>query len=127
MIYYENKQYSVSFYTLVLSSVSPVIEFIESLPPKHQAKIFKYIDFLRFKNGILDEPYSRHIKGKIRELRVDFGKNKYRIFYFTLIGKRIVMLHGFIKKTNQTPIQEISMAEKNYSNVINNLNHYEKR
>lgn len=125
MIYTINSQYSVKFYTDIRQYISPVQDFVESLPQKHQAKILKYIDFLRCNQGVLDEPYSKHIKGKIRELRVDFGKNKYRIFYFTLIGKRIVILHGFIKTTNKTPVQEIAVAERNYLDVIDNLNYYE--
>ncbi len=72
----------------------------------------KYIEFLRIQKGYLEEPYSRHIKGKIRELRVDFGRNKHRIFYFVFVNKTIVLLHAFLKKTAKTPISEIKKVKK---------------
>lgn len=99
---------------------SSVREYIHGLNLKERAKVLKYIDFLRENEGKLDEPYSRHIEGKIRELRVDFGKNKHRIFYFTYVSKKIILLHAFLKKTAKTPITEINQAKKNYINIIKN-------
>jgi phage-related protein len=90
-----------------------------------QTKVYKYIEFLRVSNGVLDEPYSRHIKDKIRELRVDFSNKKHRIFYFTFINKNIILLHAFLKKTPKTPPKEIKIAEENYIDVINNPKLYE--
>jgi len=121
MIYSE---YRVKFYTDLRRGVSPVKSFIENLPQSHQAKVLKYIDFLRVHGGVLDEPYSRHIKGKLRELRVDFGNNKYRVFYFLFVKKTIVMLHGFLKRTAQTPQSEIRIAEIRYQDVINHQSFY---
>jgi phage-related protein len=80
---------------------------------------------LRVNRGYLDEPYSRHIKGKIRELRVDFSKNRHRIFYFISVKKAIILLHAFLKKTTKTPISEIKKAEENYQNILNNPKIYE--
>ena len=122
MIYNE---YRVKFY-INTKSTSPVLRFIAGLPQNHQAKIFKYIDFLRQHRGVLDKPYSRHIKGKLRELRVDFGKRRYRVFYFLFIRKTIVVLHGFSKRTAQTPLTEIRIAEAYYEDVINHENLYAK-
>lgn len=78
MIYNE---YKVKFYT-DSNGYSCVFKYIDLLPSKEKAKILKYIEFLRENNGVLDEPYSKHIKGKIRELRVDFARNRHK--YFTL-------------------------------------------
>lgn len=97
---------------------APVREYINGLNLKERAKVLKYIDFLKQNDGKLDEPYSRHIEGKIRELRVDFHRNRHRIFYFTFVGKKIVLLRAFLKKTAKTPTSEINQAKKNYSNII---------
>ena len=121
MIYSE---YRVKFYTDVKRGVNPVLKFIETLPKNHQAKILKYIEFLREHEGVLDEPYSKHIRGKLRELRVDFGRNKYRVFYFLFIQKTIIVLHGFSKRTARTPLTEIRTAEERYQEVINHQNSY---
>ena len=109
--------YEVKYY-IDNKGIALVREYIERLNLKERAKVLKYIDFLRQNDGKLDEPYSRHIEGKIRELRVDFHRNRHRIFYFTFIGRKIILLHAFLKKTNKTPIGEINQAKKNYLNII---------
>ncbi|MDP3800014.1 MAG: type II toxin-antitoxin system RelE/ParE family toxin [bacterium] len=118
-------EYKVKFYRDSLNGKEPILEYIDKLDIKNKAKVLKYIDFLREHEGYLDEPYSKHITGKIRELRVDFARNRHRIFYFTFVGKKIILLHVFLKKTNKTPLSEIKKATENYKDVINNLNLYE--
>lgn len=121
MIYNDNIiEYKVKFYKDRKTGYSPVLEYIEGLADKEAAKVLKYIEFLRINKGYLDEPYSKHIKGKIRELRVDFGRNRHRTFYFIFVKKTIVLLHAFSKKTTKTPISEIKKAEENYKNVLKN-------
>lgn len=121
---YKNIEYEVSFYK-DNKGKSSVVDYIGKLTDKEQSKIYKYIEFLRVSKGVLDKPYSKHIKGKIRELRVDFGKNRHRIFYFTFVEKNIIFLHAFLKKTQKTPLGEIQQAKKNYYKTINNPKLYE--
>src|SRR3972149_7714157 len=125
MIYNEDSDYKVKFYTDSQSGKSPVFEYIESVRDKERAKVSKYIGFLREHEGYVDEPYSKHIKGKIRELRVDFAHNRHRIFYFSFVGKKIILLHAFLKKTAKTPNSEIKKAEENCHNVLRNPEIYE--
>ncbi len=125
MIYNNKTEYKVKFYYETEKEKNPVLSYIEKLTDKEQAKILKYIEFLRVNKGYLDEPYAKHIRGKIRELRVDFSRNRHRIFYTILPGKIIILLHAFAKRTAKTPIAEITKAENNYHNVINNLKLYE--
>ena len=126
MIYNESvKEYRVKFYKDIKTGRNPVLDYIEKLRDKEEAKVLKYIEFLRINRGYLDEPYSKHVKGKIRELRVDFGRNKHRIFYFVFIKKTIILLQAFLKKTTKTPTLEIKKAEENYQNVLRNQKIYE--
>jgi len=53
------------------------------------------------------------------ELRVKGREGIARVFYCTKVGKRIVMLHGFVKKTQRTPIKELRKAEKRFLEVKN--------
>lgn len=119
MIYKKEEEYKTSFYK-DKKGKSSVLEYMFDLPQKERFKIEKYIEFLRVNKGVLDEPYSKHITGKIRELRVDFGKNRHRVFYFTFIEKNIVFLHAFLKKTQKTPLDEIKIAKETYYQFINN-------
>lgn len=66
----------------------------------------------------LNEPYTRHIRGKIRELRVKDNLGHVRILYFTFTGKRFILLHGFLKKTDKAPEREIELAEKRMKDFI---------
>ncbi len=70
MIY--NDSYQIKFYKDSRTGKEPVLVYLESLNIKSRQKINKYLELLERQNGYLDEPYSRHISGKIRELRVVF-------------------------------------------------------
>ena len=126
MIYTEDTtEYRVKFFKNIQSGRSPVLEYLKRLGNKEETKVLKYIEFLRLNKGYLEEPYSRHIRGKIRELRIDFGHSKNRIFYFVFIRKTIIVLHAFLKKTTKTPTSELKKAEENYRNVLKNPKIYE--
>jgi phage-related protein len=118
-------EYRVTFYRKASNGDEPVKEYLDRLDKKSRAKVLKYIEFLREHGGHLDEPYSRHIEGKIRELRVDFSGNRHRVFYFVFIGKNIILLSAFLKKTPKTPEKEIKKALAYYQEIISNPNHYE--
>ena len=118
-------EYKITFFYDPDTKKVPVREYMENLTPKEQTKITKYIDFLQENKGVLDEPYTKHIRDKLRELRVDFGKNRHRIFFFTFVGKNIILLHAFLKQSPQTPESEITKALNNYYKIINNPHLYE--
>ena len=88
-----------------------VAEFLDTLPPKDRAKVFRDIDLLAEFAPDLHEPYTKHIDGPIWELRSKFSSNIYRIFYFIWRDNKLVLLHGFTKKTQKTPPREIQTAK----------------
>ena len=40
-----------------------------------------------------------------------------RVFFCTLVGRRIVMLHSFVKKTQKTPAHELKIAQNRMNEV----------
>jgi len=58
----------------------------------------------------LGEPHTKAIKGGLFELRLKGSEGIARVFYCTLLGKRIVMLNSFIKKTDRIPPRELETA-----------------
>ena len=90
----------------------PVADFIESLPDKAKAKVFRTIKLLKDYGVLLKEPYTKQIRGKIRELRIKDSQGAIRVLYFTYTGMRFIFLHGFIKKADKIPIKDIELAEK---------------
>ena len=59
----------------------------------------------------LGEPHTTAFGDGLFELRLKGAEGIARVFFCTLVGKRIVMLHSFIKKPDRTPIRERKVAE----------------
>lgn len=104
-------EWAVEYYRDVKGG-QPVRDFIHSLPDQAQAKVYRTIKLLKDYGVLLKEPYTKQIRGKIRELRIADNKGAVRILYFTVTGRRLILLHGFIKKTDKIPEREIETAEK---------------
>lgn len=100
----------------------PVLEFLESLPGKHRAKAYWEIELLAAYGPNLKAPYVKHITGVARkslwELRVKFGGDASRIFYFMSAGDTYILLHGFLKKTQKTPKKEIETALRHVDDFL---------
>lgn len=58
----------------------------------------------------LGEPHTKAFGYGLFELRLKGAEGIARIFFCTLIGKRIVMPHSFIKKSDRTPKRELDVA-----------------
>ncbi len=58
--------------------------------------------------------YLKHIENTdgLYEIRVQLGRNIFRIFCFFNQGQLVVLAHGFQKKTQKTPKKEIDKALK---------------
>lgn len=84
---------------------------IAALPADMQAR------FLRLSERIgqaglesLGEPHVKHLEGKLRELRLTGRDGIARALYVTAIGRRVVVVRAFVKKTQRTPRAEIELA-----------------
>lgn len=64
-------------------------------------------------------PYSEHLVDGIFEIRAKVGSDIARVLYFFVIGKKIVLTNGFIKKTQKTPKNEIESAKKYRNDFLN--------
>lgn len=97
------------------SGREPVDEFLESLPAKQAAKIDAYVD--EYLNGRTEDapppefPLSSQIEGELRELRIRFGKTRYRILY-QRSENLIVLLHAFEKNTGTVPAVDKETAQR---------------
>ena len=89
-----------------------VEEFIESLDVKMRAKVFGRLELLEEYGPMLGMPFSRHLGEGIFELRTVSGRNITRILYFFVVGERVILTHGFTKKTAKTPAREIEKAKR---------------
>ena len=81
------------------------------------ARYFHLTDLMVEFGSNLGMPHTKSIKGGLFELRVKSKEGIARVFYCTKIGKRIVMLHVFIKKTQQIPKKELRIAVQRMKEV----------
>jgi len=58
----------------------------------------------------IGEPHTKAFGEGLFELRLKGAEGIARVFFCTLVGKRIVMLHSFIKKSERTPTRELEVA-----------------
>lgn len=103
--------YSVLYYKTRDGEV-PVLDFLDKLTNKAQAKIRKQILLLSEEGPNLKRPYADYLRDDIYELRVQFSPNDYRILYFFFRRSNIILTHGFIKKTGKVPQTELEKALK---------------
>lgn len=97
----------------------PAKEFILSLDKKMRAKILRTIKLLQENGYELREPYSKHLDEGIFELRAKVGSDISRVLYFFIVGRKIVLTSGFIKKTQKTPSSEIDRAKEYRKEYLN--------
>jgi phage-related protein len=88
-------------------------KFFDLQTKKVQAKIlwtFKIIEEI----DRIPELYLKYLKNTsgLYEIRVQIGSNTYRIFCFFDMDNLVIIGHGFQKKSQKTPKQQIEKAEK---------------
>jgi hypothetical protein len=86
-----------------------VTEWLLALPGGTFGHVRFYVDLLAEHGAALDEPYTRQLRGKLRELRFHVEREQIRISYFIASGRRIVLLTVF-RKSRQREQAEIDRA-----------------
>ena len=86
-------------------------DFLKALPTGHRAKAVAIIKLLESQGPTLPFPYSSQVKGRLRELRTQQGKDKLRILYFGDARRFFVLLHAVLKKSDKLEEGDIRIAE----------------
>ena len=102
-------EWTVEYYETE-SGDKPAREFIKALPLKLETKAYKEIALLEQFGTQLTMPYPRYMQDGVYELRVQQAHNEARVFYFFVVGKKIILTNGFIKKSKKTPPDELDKA-----------------
>jgi phage-related protein len=92
---------------------------ILAMPTGFLARFLKYTDRMELYGPDLGMPHTRSMGEGLFELRLKAAEGIARVFYCTMIGKRIVMLHHFTKKTEKTPPRELATARRRLKEVKN--------
>jgi phage-related protein len=111
--------WEVEYYETASGSV-PVEEWLASMTPQERADGLRYIDQLALLGIEARYPLIKPLGNKLYELRWKSANKQHRIAYFAARGRTFVLLHGFIKKTQETPKKELALA-------ITRMRDYEQR
>jgi len=103
-------------WTITYYSESVQDEILD-LPAGFLARFLRYADRMELYGPDLGMPHTRAMGDGLFELQLKAVEGIARVFYCTMIGKRIVMLHQFIKKTDKTPPKELTIARRRLKEV----------
>ena len=96
-----------------------VLEEIESWPGVVLADYARLQELLAEHGPNLRLPHSRALGDGLFELRPRGRVGIGRALYCFVIGKRVVIVHAFVKKTQQTPDKELKLARKRAKELLN--------
>ncbi|MBN1594892.1 type II toxin-antitoxin system RelE/ParE family toxin [candidate division FCPU426 bacterium] len=104
------KQYLPAFFYKTTTGAEPVRDWLKSLNREEKKHIGEDIKTVQF-GWPLGMPLVGKIAPGIWEVRTHLRDKIARVF-FTVYDDNIVLLHGFIKKTQKAPKQEIYLARQ---------------
>lgn len=104
----------VVFYRAV-SGNEPVREWLKGLPKKDKKAIGGDIKTVQY-GWPLGMPVVRKMEPGLWEVRCRLDNRIARIL-FTVKGEKMVLLHGFIKKTQKTPQEDLQLAKDRKTNL----------
>jgi phage-related protein len=87
-----------------------VREFIAVQRPELQTEYAKLVERLEA-DGYLIEPFGKKLDRNLFEMRLRRGR-QVRVVYFYHMGNRVIGVHAFVKKTQQTPPRELAQARR---------------
>lgn len=91
------------------AGTEPVREWIKLLPPLERRTVGEDIKTVQF-GWPLGMPLVRNMNEGIWEVRIRLSNRVARVL-FVLEGSTMVLLHGFIKKSQTTPLTDLSLAK----------------
>lgn len=88
----------------------PVREWLTDLPREHRRLIGTDIKTVQL-GWPIGMPVVRKLDAGLWEVRIDLGDTIARVL-FTVVGSDMILLHGFIKKSQKTPASDMATAKQ---------------
>jgi phage-related protein len=96
-----------------------VLAEIESWPAGVLADYARLVELLVEHGPTLKLPHSRSMGEGLFELRPHGKEGIGRAMYCFLAGRRVTVVHAFIKKTQETPPKDLKLARKRAKELLN--------
>ena len=103
----------------ILFFATSVHALIEKWPVGIYASFVRITEQMVVSGPHLGMPYTKAMGDGLFEIRARGPEGIGRAFFCCMKGKRIVILHGFVKKTQATPIKELRLAKQRMKEVLN--------
>ena len=87
-------------------------EEILAMPAGFLGRYLRYADRMEVYSPDPGMPHTRAMGDGLFELRLKATEGIARVMYCTIVGRKTVMLHQFIKKTDKTPPRELATARR---------------
>ena len=102
----------------------PVREWLKSLPSEDRKTIGEDIKTAQY-GWPLGMPLIRKMERGLWEIRSNISTGIARVL-FTVKGAMMILLHGFVKKSQKTPPNELDTTRRRFNNLEKDLNHEQK-
>ncbi len=106
----------IEFFTTE-SNRSPVTSFIDSLQVKDQAIVLAVLEEISNYGFKAKGVKFKQIKKKLWEMKISIPSGGIRLFYVMISQNKLLILHGFKKKSQKTPIKQLKLAEKRLKEI----------
>ncbi len=103
--------WTLSFYNAKVAAA------VEAWPAGIRASFLRIADVMVEHGPDLGMPHTRAMGAGLFEVRAKGREGIGRAFYCTLVGRRIVILHAIIKKTEKTPPRDLDIARERQKEV----------
>ena len=90
---------------------------IHALPGDFVARFVRYAERMEIYGPDLGMPHTRPMGDGLFELRLKAGEGIARVFFCTAVGRQIVALHQFVKKSEKTPKRELKIARNRMKEI----------
>ncbi|MDD9962267.1 MAG: type II toxin-antitoxin system RelE/ParE family toxin [Gammaproteobacteria bacterium] len=102
-----------------VETVSAVDAEMAALPVALRTRLVRLLETVeKFGLEALRAPHVKHLEGKLWELRVRGEGGIARGIYVTAVGRRVVVLHVFAKKSRRTPRRALAIAQERMRQVV---------
>ena len=92
---------------------------VEALSPELRAKFRRIVELIQSK-GLerVREPYVKHLEGRLWEMRLSGPNTIALVIYVAVSGRRLVVLHAFVKKSEKTPRHALEIARMRAREIV---------
>jgi len=97
-----------------VQTLGPLVDAeIAALPKDMRAAFLRLVERIEAV-GLerIGEPRIKHLRDKLWEMRLSGRDGIARAIYVTAIGRRVIVVHAFVKKTQKTPVAALELAER---------------